>query len=96
MLQEHLRSVDKMIPKGMQSKTLEKLLQTNHIPDIDELNEKMFLDTVKEWLTQKRQENSKSNLEIKRNVVNFFGKHWLDADELLEELSDNGITEGKK
>jgi len=80
-------------------KTLKQHLADNSIYLSDEILkriEKAVKSYNKEWLTQKRQENSKSSLEIKRNVVNFFGKHWLDADELLEELSDNGITEGKK
>jgi hypothetical protein len=82
-----------------EQKTLKQHLADNSIYLSDEILkriEKAVKSYNKEWLTQKRQENSKSSLEIKRNVVNFFGKHWLDADELLEELSDNGITEGKK
>ena len=70
-------------------KTLKQHLANNSIYISDEiLNriQKAVNEYNKEWLTQKRQENSKSSLEIKRNVVNFFGKHWLDADELLEDV----------
>ena len=70
-------------------KTLKQHLADNSIYLSDEILkriEKAVKSYNKEWLTQKRQENSKSSLEIKRNVVNFFGKHWLDADELLEDV----------
>lgn len=45
-----------------------------------------ILQTIKEWLTQKRQECKTQYDENFKIVIN----------ELLEELSDNGITEGKK
>jgi|GEM_PF-5191567 hypothetical protein len=72
-----------------EQKTLKQYLADNSIYLSDEILkriEKAVKSYNKEWLTQKRQENSKSSLEIKRNVVNFFGKHWLDADELLEDV----------
>ena len=70
-------------------KTLKQHLANNSIYLTDEILkriQKAVNEYNKEWLTQKRQECKTQYDENFKIVIN----------ELLEELSDNGITEGKK